>query len=78
MSDAANKELLELIDRTLAWASEVSEMWTGTIHASIIDSQMAQLTKAVEVSDMGRAHRLVHILAQSVKNSQEEYEKVTH
>lgn len=77
MSDLTNEGLLNLIDETLAWASKISEMWTGTLYEKLIDSQMAQLTKAVEANDLKDAYTKVHTLIELVGVSEEQYERAS-
>lgn len=75
MGDLTNTQLLELIDETLAWASDVSEMWTGTLHAELIDQEQAKLINAVEKNDLEYARELVYNLAQTLEHAEKEYER---
>lgn len=67
-------KLLEMIDETIAWASNISELWTGTLHADIIDSQQAQLIKAVDQQDYKKAYNLMCDLAQTLDYAEKVYE----
>jgi hypothetical protein len=66
--------LEEYVDDILAWASEIAEMWTGTLHEKYIDLQQAQLIKAMERKDYEKAEELMKDLAQALHYAEEEYE----
>lgn len=68
--------LLDYIDSTLAWASDVSEMWAGTLHEKLIDNQQAQLIKAVDEEDFELAYKKMCDLAQMLDFAEKEYRKV--
>lgn len=72
MSNITNTQLLEIIDDTLEWASELSEQWTGTMVGRVINSQQAQLIKAVDNGDLELAYSLVHNLGQTLDYAQKE------
>jgi hypothetical protein len=65
-----NQQILDLIDNTLAWASDMSEQWTGTPYEKVIDGQQAQLIMAVGDNDLNRAHELVHSLARTLEQAE--------
>lgn len=61
-----SEKLLELIDETLAWASDISERWTGTLHEKLIDNQRVQLIEAVERGDLNKGYILLCDLGQTL------------
>jgi len=69
------KKLLGIIDNTIAWASDVSDIWTGTLFEKLIDLQQAQLIKAVEEEDFQRAYTLMCDLGQTLDNAVQAYEQ---
>lgn len=72
MSNITNTQLLETVDDTLAWASDLSERWIGTTIGKVIDSQQAQLIKAVDEGDYEHAYNLLHHLGQTLDYAEKE------
>ena len=67
------KEIKELVDVTLAWGSDIADMWTGTQFEKQIDLQQAQIIKAAEKEDWKKAENLTTDLAQFLFYAEEEY-----
>lgn len=76
MSNLTNDQLLDLIEETLAWGSDVSERWSGTLHEKIIETQRARIKEAVNKNDLELAYSLVRDLAQTLEVSEKELQKV--
>lgn len=66
METLTDEKLLDFIDETIEWSTEICEMWTGTLHEKLIDSQRAQLIKAVDEGDMKKAYILMCDLGQTL------------
>lgn len=73
METLTDDKLLEFIDETIAWAVDIADMWTGTLHADLIDSQQAQLIKAVEQGDLKKAYNLMCDLGQTLDYAEKAY-----
>lgn len=71
-------ELLESVEETVAWAAEVIELWTGTLHAEYIDYQRVQLMRAVDREDYDNVQKLLYDLAETLCYAEREYERESH
>lgn len=69
----SEEQILDLVDTTLAWGSEVAEMWAGTQYQEYIDSQQTQVISAVEHKDFEKIRTLVYDLAQTLTQAEKEY-----
>ena len=70
------EQILDLIDTTLLWGSDVAEMWSGTQYEKQIDLQQAQVIKAAEQENWDKAETLVYGLAQFLHEAEEEYDEL--
>lgn len=75
MSNATNDKLLELVDITIDWASELGEAWVATTTGRIIDNQREQLLSVVKANDLELAEVLVNNLAKTCAYAQKELDE---
>lgn len=68
------EKLLAVVDETLSWGSELSEMWTGTQFEKLIDLHQSRVVKAVEHKDYKKVEALVGDLAQLLDHAESEYD----
>ena len=73
--DITNEQLLDLVDSTMKWATEVSELWTGTLYGKQIDLEKERLFESVRSGDTEQMKTQVTDLAQFLNQAEEEYER---
>lgn len=73
MSDLSNTQFLEIVNETLEWGSEVSEMWTGTMYEKQIDRQKEAIKENIRANDLNKVRALVYDLAQFLDNAETAY-----
>lgn len=66
METLTDDKLLDFITETIEWSYDISEMWTGTLHEKLIDTQRDQLIKAVGENDMKKAYNYMCDLGQTL------------
>jgi hypothetical protein len=75
MSNLTNDQLMDLVDETMRWGSEVSERWTGTLYEKQIDFQQANILKALERNNLDEVRKLVYDLAKYLDVAEEDSTK---
>lgn len=71
MSNITNDNLLNDINETIDWASELGEAWLGTTTGRVLDSQRETLRSVVKINDLELASVLVLNLAQTCVRAEE-------
>lgn len=69
-----NKALQDEVDKTIARASDTSEMWVGTLYEAVIDTEQAQLLSAVEKKDDERVKTILYQLDRTIEKAMDAYE----
>lgn len=75
MEDLTKEQVLDLVDVTLSWGDEVSDLWTGTLYEKQIDMSKEQIEKSVKKDDIEKVRSLVLDLAQFLNEAEREYER---
>lgn len=76
MSHASNDQLLETINETVDWASEMGEAWVGTTTGRIIDSERDNLLSIVKNNNLELASVAVLNLAKTCQYAEDELNKM--
>lgn len=73
MFNLTNSQILDLVNETIAWGANISEMWAGTLNEKIIDRRRSEIMKAVDENDLESAYQMTCDLAQTLDHSEREY-----
>lgn len=72
MSNITNDKLLETVNETVDWASELGETFLATTTGRVLDNQRDELLRVVKSGDLELADVLVFNLAQTCTYAEEE------
>lgn len=72
MSHFNNEQLLETVNETVDWASELGEQWAGTTLGRILDNERDNLLSVVKNNDLELASVEVINLAQTCMHAEEQ------
>lgn len=78
MSDFTNTQLIETVNETVDWASELAEQWVGTTTGRIIDNERDNLISLVKNNDLELASVSVINLAKTCQYAEDELYKVSN
>lgn len=67
-------EFREVTEATLNWASNVSDLWVGTLYQEQIDTQVETIETLIDNEDFSSARTQVFDLAQFLDQAEREYE----
>lgn len=75
MSNLTHDQLLDLVETTLSWGSEVAEKWAGTLYQEQIDAQKELIRKELTNNNSKKVFDLVSGLALFLKDAEEKYDE---
>lgn len=76
LDNLTKEQVQDIVDSTLAWGSEVSELWTGTQYEKQIDLQKSQLLQTVESDNLAAVEDILYSFAHFLHDAEEEYARV--
>lgn len=75
MADLTKEQLLETIDETVDWASDLGDQWVGTMIGRMLDAERDHLLEAVRREDLELASVMVLNLAMTCNHAEEQLKK---